>query len=70
VGSIKVHNSTVGRRFRETETKEKTYNYALLVSTFAPSTNFGLRCITFTVEGMPCFRISLHVDGIETRIYH
>ena len=67
---INVRNSAVGRRFRETETKGKTYDYALLVSTLALSTNFGLRRITFTVEGIPCFGVSLHVNGIETRIYH
>ena len=69
MGSKQVHNCAVGRRFRETET-EKTYEYALLVSTLALSTNFGLRRITLTVQGIPCFGISLHVDGIETRIYH
>lgn len=69
MGSKQVHNSAVGRRFCETETK-KTYDYALLVSTPALSTNFGLRRITLTVQGVPCFGIPLHVDGIETRIYH
>ena len=69
MGSKQVHNSAVGRRFCETETK-KTYDYALLVPTPALSTNFGLRRITLTVQGIPCFRIPLHVDGIEIRIYH
>ena len=47
----------------------KTYNYALLASTLALSTNFGLRRITLTVQSILCIRISLHVNRIEARYY-